>query len=75
MPGTREVLIRVLHDGSEHCCSWVRMFGLGRRGVVVELFSCARFRAQSPACEQLWDDSVLWSRQYFLLYHVSIFSV
>ena len=68
MPGTREVLIRVLHDGSEHCCSWVRMLGLGRKGVDVEvLFACVLLRAHSPALGQLCALSVRWSRQYFLL--------
>lgn len=73
MPGTREVLIRVLQVGEEHCCSCVRMLGLGRRGEVVVVFAeAARLRAQSPAWGQLCALSVRWSRQYFLWMIVSV---
>lgn len=66
MPGTRDVLISVLQEGSEHCCSCVRMFGLGREGVVEVLVEGFRLRAHSPALGQLCALSVRWSRQYFL---------
>ena len=60
--------MRVLQEGSEHCCEWVRMLGLpvdvvGPEGRVV----AARRLAQSPAWVQLCALSVRWSRQYFLI--------
>jgi hypothetical protein len=60
----------VLHDGSEHCDSWVRTDGLGEG---VELARCwaARALAQAPALGHECAVSERWSRQY-LLGHVSI---
>lgn len=48
----------VLQVGEEHCCSWVRMLGLGGSGDddLVE-FARVRWRAQAPAWGQVWADS------------------
>ena len=61
--------MRVLHEGSEHCCSCVSKVGLEGPWYVEAdepRACCARARAHAPAFVHECAVSDRWSRQYLL---------
>lgn len=78
-PMTRGVFINVLHAGSEHCCSWVKRFGLVEGVEVFEAGESARAlsalaRAHAPALVHECAVSERWSRQNLLLKRLAYLS-